>query len=84
MGKGQNCILVNFVEGPQSNKMGKSIFSILLLLALQLMSLAKNPIIPNKGVNDPHIRIMEGKGDFYIVFGVWDYFNAKLNNDMIS
>jgi hypothetical protein len=24
------------------------------------------------------------KGDFYIVFGVWDYYIAKLNEDMIS
>jgi len=26
----------------------------------------------------------DGNGDFYIVFGVWDYYIAKLNEDMIS
>ncbi len=28
--------------------------------------------------------IQDEKGDFYIVFGVWDYYIAKLNPDMIS
>jgi arabinoxylan arabinofuranohydrolase len=28
--------------------------------------------------------IQDNKGDFYIVFGVWDYYIAKLNEDMIS
>jgi len=28
--------------------------------------------------------IEDEKGDFYIVFGVWDYYIAKLNEDMIS
>jgi hypothetical protein len=26
----------------------------------------------------------DGSGDFYIVFGVWDFYIAKLNEDMIS
>jgi len=92
-----------------------------------------NPIIPNRGVNDPHIRIIDGtaylsathdksadnttfimedwwlwssddlvdwelmsvlrpedtyiedeSGVFYIVFGVWDFYIAELNDDMIS
>jgi len=28
--------------------------------------------------------IVESDGDYYIVFGVWDYYIAKLNEDMIS
>ena len=36
--------------------------SILILLCfLQCMTFAANPIIPNKGANDPHIRIINGK-----------------------
>jgi len=30
------------------------------------------------------IGIIEDKGSHYIVFGVWDYYIAKLNDDMIS
>lgn len=34
---------------------------ILLFLLLSQMAIAQNPIIPNKGANDPHIRIIDGK-----------------------
>ncbi|WP_372772754.1 family 43 glycosylhydrolase [Mangrovibacterium sp.] len=37
------------------------LYFILILFALQESVLATNPIIPNKGANDPHIRIMDGK-----------------------
>jgi beta-xylosidase len=30
------------------------------------------------------IAIFEDKGSHYIIFGVWDYYIAKLNDDMIS
>lgn len=30
------------------------------------------------------MAIFEDKGSHYIIFGVWDYYIAKLNNDMIS
>ena len=30
------------------------------------------------------MAIFEDKGEHYIIFGVWDYYIAKLNNDMIS
>lgn len=33
----------------------------LILTAIQIGVLAKNPIIANKGANDPHIRIIDGK-----------------------
>jgi arabinoxylan arabinofuranohydrolase len=34
---------------------------IIILLATQLSGFSQNPIIPNRGVNDPHIRIIDGK-----------------------
>lgn len=34
---------------------------LLLFLALQSIAFAGNPIIKNKGANDPHIRIIDGK-----------------------
>jgi hypothetical protein len=34
-----------------------SIFCIVIVLGLS----AKNPVIPNKGANDQHIRIIDGK-----------------------
>lgn len=34
---------------------------VLFFLVLQVSAIAKNPIIPNKGANDPHIRIIDGK-----------------------
>lgn len=34
---------------------------VILFLIIQLAGFAKNPIIPNKGANDPHIRIFNGK-----------------------
>lgn len=34
---------------------------IIILLAAQLSGFSQNPIIPNRGVNDPHIRIIDGK-----------------------
>ena len=34
---------------------------VLLLSSICHLSMAENPIIPNKGVNDPHIRIFDGK-----------------------
>jgi hypothetical protein len=34
---------------------------ILILLAVPLSGYGQNPIIPDKGVNDPHIRIIDGK-----------------------
>jgi N-acetylneuraminic acid mutarotase len=36
-------------------------FIVLFLVCCQAIVLAKNPIIPNKGANDPHIRIIDGK-----------------------
>lgn len=30
------------------------------------------------------MAIFEENGDYYIIFGVWDYYIAKLNEDMIS
>ena len=33
----------------------------LILSLFQLIGYSQNPIIPNKGVNDPHIRIFDGK-----------------------
>jgi len=36
-------------------------FIFLILLLSQLIGFSQNPIIPNKGVNDPHIRIIDGK-----------------------
>jgi arabinoxylan arabinofuranohydrolase len=41
--------------------MRSSTFLILLLSSICQLSLAENPIIPSKGVNDPHIRIFDGK-----------------------
>ncbi len=37
------------------------IASVLVLLILPFFAFPKNPIIPNKGANDPHIRIIDGK-----------------------
>ncbi len=34
---------------------------LLIFLAVQSLVFATNPIIPNKGANDPHIRIIDGK-----------------------
>jgi hypothetical protein len=39
----------------------KTISFLFVLITLQLGAFAKNPIIPNKGANDPHIRIIDGK-----------------------
>ena len=39
----------------------KKYLLLILLLATQLSGFCQNPIIPNKGVNDPHIRIIDGK-----------------------
>jgi len=34
---------------------------------------------------DPYdLGIVESDGDYYIIFGVWDYYIARLNEDMIS
>ena len=41
--------------------MFKKIALLLLLAGVTFILKAKNPIIPNKGANDPHIRIIEGK-----------------------
>jgi len=40
-------------------------FVVLLLLMIPLWANAGNPIIPNKGVNDPHIHIFEGRAYLY-------------------
>ncbi|NQY09364.1 MAG: family 43 glycosylhydrolase [Flavobacteriales bacterium] len=39
----------------------KKLSILLLLLSSQLIGFSQNPIIPNKGANDPHIRIIDGK-----------------------
>jgi arabinoxylan arabinofuranohydrolase len=39
----------------------KFLFILIPTLIFQAIVLAKNPIIPNKGANDPHIRIFNGK-----------------------
>jgi hypothetical protein len=39
----------------------KKRFSLFLLLTINSIVFAGNPIIPNKGANDPHIRIIDGK-----------------------
>ncbi len=39
-------------------------FSVLLLMAAFVVN-AGNPVIPNKGVNDPHIHIFEGRAYLY-------------------
>lgn len=39
----------------------KKLFILFLILTIQSILFAKNPIIPNKGANDPHIRIIDGK-----------------------
>ncbi len=38
-------------------------YTLLLIVFLSFLSVgfSKNPIIPNKGANDPHIRIFNGK-----------------------
>lgn len=36
-------------------------FILLCVFAIQSIVFAENPIIPNKGANDPHIRIIDGK-----------------------
>jgi beta-xylosidase len=41
--------------------MKKSTLLLIPFLALQTIGFAQNPIIPNKGANDPHIRIIDGK-----------------------
>ncbi len=41
--------------------MKKLIFLFIPLLIFQTPGFTKNPIIPNKGANDPHIRIFNGK-----------------------
>ncbi|MEM8765569.1 MAG: family 43 glycosylhydrolase [Bacteroidota bacterium] len=30
------------------------------------------------------MSVVEDKGEYYIIFGVWDYYIAKLNKDMLS
>ncbi|MBA7587204.1 hypothetical protein ES708_29222 [subsurface metagenome] len=38
------------------------VFSLILIFIIfQFVGLSQNPIIPNKGANDPHIRIINGK-----------------------
>jgi hypothetical protein len=39
----------------------KSTLLLIAFLVLQIGGFARNPIIPNKGANDPHIRIIDGK-----------------------
>lgn len=39
----------------------RNLFVLVLCFAVQFASSAKNPIIPNRGANDPHIRIIDGK-----------------------
>ena len=34
---------------------------ILILCWVSLIAFPKNPIIPSRGINDPHIRIIDGK-----------------------
>lgn len=41
--------------------MKKSTLLLITFLVLQIGGFARNPIIPNKGANDPHIRIIDGK-----------------------
>ncbi len=41
--------------------MKKALILLMPILAFQLISFSKNPIIPNKGANDPHIHIFNGK-----------------------
>src|SRR6476469_7935632 len=36
------------------------------------------------GTDEYDMAIFEDKGNHYIIFGVWDYYIAKLNDDMIS
>jgi hypothetical protein len=35
--------------------------ALLVLIISQFVGFSQNPIIPNKGANDPHIRIIDGK-----------------------
>lgn len=44
----------------QSSPMNK-LFILLLFFTTPILLFATNPIIPNKGANDPHIRIIDGK-----------------------
>nr|WP_319509484.1 family 43 glycosylhydrolase [uncultured Draconibacterium sp.] len=39
----------------------KKLIILFIFLVLQGIGFASNPIIPNKGANDPHIRIIDGK-----------------------
>jgi hypothetical protein len=39
----------------------KSSLFLICFFAIQSLAFAGNPIIPNKGANDPHIRIIDGK-----------------------
>ena len=39
----------------------KKVVFIIVILLYAIWGEAKNPIIPNKGANDPHIRIIDGK-----------------------
>jgi len=41
--------------------MKKSTLLLISFLVVQIVGFAKNPLIPNKGANDPHIRIIDGK-----------------------
>ncbi len=47
----------------------------------------KNPLLPSE-LTPTHEYDMgvfkDASGEYYIVFGVWDYYIAKLNEDMIS
>ena len=39
----------------------RTLFVLFLCLSVQFAAFSKNPIIPNRGANDPHIRIIDGK-----------------------
>lgn len=58
------------------------------LFLLPCFGFSQNPIIPvNEGEvpTDPYDPgMVEYDGDYYIFFGVWDFYIAKLNVDMIS
>lgn len=45
----------------KTNLMNRLLFPLFFGISPIILA-AKNPIFPNKGANDPHIRIIDGKG----------------------
>ena len=46
----------------------------------------KKPLLPS-GLTDTHeydMAVFEDNGEHYIIFGVWEYYIARLNRDMVS